>query len=73
MLAAIASVITQAICGPNSANASCTASKLLYGKTMVSPAVAGVTPGNPAARMWRRPIRRQRAGNHHGRGNNRRT
>ena len=45
MLAAAASVITQAIRSPCSAKAASTAATSLYGRTSVSPACAPVTPG----------------------------
>jgi hypothetical protein len=45
MFAGQASVITQAICSPRSANSAVTASLSLYGSTTVSAADAPVTPG----------------------------
>ncbi len=45
MFAGHASVITQAICSPCSANACRTAAASLYGSTSVSAAIAPVTPG----------------------------
>ena len=45
MLPGLASVITQAISSPNLAKASSTAATSLYGSTIVSAAVAPVTPG----------------------------
>jgi hypothetical protein len=45
MLPGLASVMTQAISSPKAAKASSTAATSLYGSTMVSAAVAPVTPG----------------------------
>jgi hypothetical protein len=45
MLAAAASVITQAMLSPCAAKAASTAATSLYGRTIVSPACAPVTPG----------------------------
>ena len=45
MLAAAASVMTHAIWSPSSAKAASTARRSLYGSTIVSAALAPVTPG----------------------------
>ena len=45
MLAAAASVMTQAIVSPTSSKAACTRARSLYGRTIVSAALAPVTPG----------------------------
>ena len=54
MLAATASVMTHAMSLPTSANAWRTAAVSLYGRTIVSAAIEGVTPGESGSRMWRR-------------------
>jgi hypothetical protein len=60
MLPGGASVITQAVSSGWAAKAACTASRSLYGRTIVSLAWASVTPGCRAGRTWRRRTRDRR-------------
>lgn len=55
MLPGAASVITQAISPGCAANAARTASRSLYGSTIVSPACAPVTPGVSGSAKVARP------------------